>query len=330
MTEFKVPGAAVAVVKDGKIVFAKGYGYRDVARKQPVTGATIFPIASITKSFTVTALGTLVDQGKLDWDKPVRQYLPGFRMYDPVATEQLTTRDMVTHRTGLPRHDMIWYSSSFTREQLVERLRYLEPNKPIRSKFQYNNLMFLTAGYLGGRIGGLSWEDLVRQRVLEPLGMTNTKFSSDEARKTPDYALPYRKNRKTEVVSEIEFSRWGDVGPAGAMNSSIDDMAKYLLMHVNKGNVGGKQILGKNNADQMQSPQMVIQGSPLFAEQARQTWRQPRWVQSAVILPARRRNRGCGPDQPQRDVPARPGVLRSVRSAAWAGDHRLGPAFPRN
>jgi CubicO group peptidase (beta-lactamase class C family) len=268
MTEFKVPGAAVAVVKDGKIVFAKGYGYRDVARKLPVTGATLFPIASITKSFTVTALGTLVDQGRLDWDKPVREYLPGFRMYDPVATEQLSTRDMVTHRSGLPRHDLVWYSSSFTREQLVERLRYLEPNKPIRSKFQYNNLMFMTAGYLGGRIGGLSWEDLVRQRVLEPLGMTNTKFSSEEARKTPDYALPYRKNRKTEVVSVIDFSRWGDVGPAGAINSSIDDMAKYLLMHVNKGNAGGKQVLGKNNADQMQSPQMVMQGTPLFAEQS--------------------------------------------------------------
>ena len=114
MTEFKVPGAAVAVVKDGKIVFAKGYGYRDVARKAHVTGATLFPIASITKSFTVTALGTLVDQGKLDWDKPVREYLPGFRMYDPVSTEQLTTRDMVTHRSGLPRHDLVWYSSSFT------------------------------------------------------------------------------------------------------------------------------------------------------------------------------------------------------------------------
>jgi CubicO group peptidase (beta-lactamase class C family) len=272
MTEFKVPGAAVAVVKDGKIVFAKGYGYRDVAHKLPVTGATLFPIASITKSFTVTALGTLVDQGRLDWDKPVREYLPGFRMYDPVATEQLSTRDMVTHRSGLPRHDLVWYSSSFTREQLVERLRYLEPNKPIRSKFQYNNLMFMTAGYLSGRIAGSSWEDLVRQRILEPLGMTNTKFSSEEARKTPDYALPYRKNRKTEIVSVIEFSRWGDVGPAGAINSCIDDMAKYLLMHVNKGNAGGKQILGKNNADQMQSPQMVIQGSPLFAEQSEETY----------------------------------------------------------
>ena len=184
MREFKVPGAAVAVVKDGKIILAKGYGYRDVARQLPMTGATIFPIASITKSFTVTALGTLVDQGRLDWDKPVREYLPGFRMYDPVMTEQLTTRDMVTHRSGLPRHDLIWYSSSLSREELVARLRYLEPNKPIREKFQYNNLMFVTAGYLGGRILGSNWEELVRKRVLEPLGMINTKFSSDEARKS--------------------------------------------------------------------------------------------------------------------------------------------------
>jgi CubicO group peptidase (beta-lactamase class C family) len=266
MGEFKVPGVAVAVVRDGKIIFAKGYGYRDVERQQPVTGTTLFPIASITKSVTVTTLGTLADQGKLDWDKPVREYLPGFRMHDPVVTEQLTTRDMVTHRSGLPRHDLVWYSSSFTREQLVEKLRYLELSKPLRSKLQYNNLMFLTAGYLGGKIDGTSWEETVRQRVLEPLGMTSTKFSSDEARHTSDYALPYRKNWKTEIVSLIEFSRWGDVGPAGSMNSCIDDMAKYLLMHVNQGTVHGKQVLGKNNAQQVQSPQMVVQGSPLFPE----------------------------------------------------------------
>lgn len=266
MREFKVPGAAVAVVKDGKLVLAKGYGYRDVARKLPVTGATMFPIASITKSFTVTALGTLADQGKLDWDKPARDYLPGFRMHDPVATEQLTTRDMVTHRSGLPRHDLIWYSSSFTREQLVEKLRYLEPNKHLRSKFQYNNLMFLTAGYLGGRIAGSSWEELVRRNVLDPLGMARTAFSSEAARKSADHALPYRKNWKTEDVREIEFSKWGDVGPAGSMNSSIDEMAAYLLMHVNKGMAVGRQVLGRNNAEQMQSPQMVVQGNALFPE----------------------------------------------------------------
>ncbi|MFN7993328.1 MAG: serine hydrolase [Bryobacteraceae bacterium] len=173
---------------------------------------------------------------------------------------------MVTHRSGLPRHDLVWYSSSFSREELVNRLRYLELNKPIRSTFQYNNLMFMTAGYLGGKIAGSSWEDLVRKQVLEPLGMTNTKFTSQDARQTSDYALPYRKNRKTEAVSGIEFARWGDVGPAGAINSCLDDMARYLLMHVNKGKVGDRQILGKNNADQMQSPQMVMQGTPLFSE----------------------------------------------------------------
>jgi len=266
MADFKVPGAAVVVVKDGKVLLVKGYGYRDAAKKLPITGKTLFPIASITKSFTVTALGTLVDQGRLEWDKPVREYLPGFRMYDPVATEQLTPRDLVTHRSGLPRHDLLWYSSSLTRDQLVARLRYLEPSKPIRSTYQYNNLMFVTAGYLAGQVAGTSWEELVQRQILTPLGMNTTRFSSQDARKSPDYALPYRKNRKTDVVSEIEFSQWGDVGPAGSMNSCIDDMARYLLLHVNKGNVDGKQLLGKNNADQMQSPQMVIQRSPLFAE----------------------------------------------------------------
>jgi CubicO group peptidase (beta-lactamase class C family) len=241
MLDLRVPGAAVTIVQNGKILLAKGYGYRDTGKKLPITGKTLFPIASITKSFTVTALGVLVDQGRLEWDKPVREYLADFRMSDPVATEQLTPRDLVTHRSGLPRHDLIWYSSSFTREQLVARLRYLELSKPIRSTFQYNNLMFLTAGYLGGRIIGTSWEELVQHSILDPLGMSSTRFSSQEARKSSDYALPYRKNRKTEVVSEIEFSRWGDVGPAGSINSCIDDMAKYLLLHVSQGKVEGKQ-----------------------------------------------------------------------------------------
>ena len=266
MQEFKVPGAAVAVVKDGKILLAKGYGYRDVAHKLPVTGTTLFPIASITKSFTVTSLGTLADQGKLDWDKPVREYLPGFRMYDPVTTEQLTTRDMVTHRSGLPRHDLVWYSSSF-------HARAVRGEAAVPGAEQTDALDIpvqqphVSDGRIPGRadrrnvVGGL-----VRQRVLDPLGMQNTKFSSDDARKTSDYALPYRKNRKTEIVSQIEFSRWGDVGPAGSMNSCIDDMAKYLQMHANKGTVDGKQVLGKNNAEQMQSPQMVLQGTPLFPE----------------------------------------------------------------
>ncbi|HWZ43423.1 MAG TPA: serine hydrolase [Candidatus Saccharimonadales bacterium] len=266
MQDFKIPGAAVAVVKDGKVILAKGYGYRDAGHKLPVTVKTVFPIASITKSFTVSSLGTLVDQGKVDWDTPVREYLPDFRMYDPVATDQLTPRDLVTHRSGLPRHDLLWYSSSFTQKQLIDRLRYLEPNRPLRSTFQYNNLMFLTAGYLGGHVNGGSWEDLVRQRILAPLGMTGTYMSSIEARKAPEYALPYRKVRKSGEVHEIDFAKWGDVGPAGAINSNLEDMSRYLLMHVNKGKVEGKQLLAANTATQMQTPQMAIQGASPFPE----------------------------------------------------------------
>jgi CubicO group peptidase (beta-lactamase class C family) len=266
MKAFKVPGAAIAIVKDGKIILAKGYGYRDMENKLPVTTKTVFPIASISKSFTVTTLGMLVDKGKVEWDKPVRDYLPGFRMYDPVATEQLTVRDLITHRSGLPRHDLVWYSSNFTRKQVVDRLRYLESNKPLRQSFQYNNLMFITAGYLAGELNDSSWEQAVQGLVLNPLRMTTTVFSSADAQKTPDHALPYRKNWKTQEVKQIAFADWGDIGPAGGINTNIDDLSRYLLLHIEKGNFEGKRLLSENSSAQMQTPQMVIQGTPNYKE----------------------------------------------------------------
>jgi len=179
MKDWKVPGLGVAVVQNGKIILTKGYGLRDRERNLPVTPDTLFAIGSITKSLTVTTLGTLVDEGKLDWDKPVRDYLPGFTLYSEILTEHLTTRDMVTHRSGLPRHDLVWYASDFSRADIVRRLRYLEPNKDLRETFQYNNLMFMTAGYTAGQLaGGLNWEEAVRQRVLDPLGMTGSHAST--------------------------------------------------------------------------------------------------------------------------------------------------------
>jgi CubicO group peptidase (beta-lactamase class C family) len=184
MKDFKVPGAALAIVRDGKVLLAKGYGFRDVENQLPVTTETLFPIASITKSFTVTTLGMMVDQGFVDWDKPVRDYLPGFRMYNPVATDEMTPRDLVTHRSGLPRHDLVWYGSPFSQKEIVERLQYLEPNKPLRQTFQYNNLMFITAGYLESVLNHSSWEEAVQKLVLTPMAMTGTLFSSAAAAKT--------------------------------------------------------------------------------------------------------------------------------------------------
>jgi CubicO group peptidase (beta-lactamase class C family) len=268
MKDWKVPGLALAVVRDGKVILLKGYGLRDMEKNLPVTPQTLFAIGSITKSFTVTTLGTLVDAGKLDWDKPVRDYLPGFTLHDEVLTEHLTPRDMVTHRSGLPRHDLVWYSSDFSRKDLVYRLRFLEPSKDLRMTFQYNNLMFMTAGYLAGQLMGTTWEEAVRQRVLGPLGMTHTNLSVVDSPHSPDFAEPYKKDRVEgkEVVKLVPFHNIDQIGPAGSINSCVEDMARYLLFHMNKGNFEGKQLLSENNALQMQTPQMVIQGEPQFKE----------------------------------------------------------------
>jgi len=255
MKDWTMPGAAVAVVHDGKVIHSKGYGFRDVQKKLPVTPETLFAIGSITKSFTVLTLGTLADEGKLDWDKPVRDYLPGFKLHDPAATERLTPRDMVTHRSGLPRHDLLWYNSTFTRQEMVERLRHLEPSKDLRTTYQYNNLMFMTAGYLAGQLAGARWEDVVRQRVFGPLAMRHTNLSVEDSKKDPNAALPYQKVK--EELKEIPYRGIDEIGPAGSINSCIDDMSRYLLLHLGKGKYGGRRIVSESNLLQMHTPQMV-------------------------------------------------------------------------
>jgi len=264
MKEWKVPGLAIAIVKDGEVIHAKGYGFRDVEKKLPVTPRTLFAIGSITKSFTVTVLGMLADEGKLDWDKPVPEYLPSFRLYDPVATERMTPRDLVTHRSGLPRHDMLWYNSPFTRREMFERLRYLEPSKDFRTTYQYQNLMFMTAGYLAEQLTGKKWEQLVQERIFLPLGMEGSNFSVLESQKNADFALPYAKMK--EEVKEIPFRVIDEVGPAGSINSNVEEMIRYVQFHINKGKHGEKQLLSESNAEQMQTPQMVTPGTIQYDE----------------------------------------------------------------
>jgi CubicO group peptidase (beta-lactamase class C family) len=268
MKEWDVPGAAVAIVRDGKVVLAKGYGWRDVENKQPVTPRTLFAIGSITKSFTVAALASLVDAGKVEWDKPVREYLPDFRMHDPMATERLTPRDMVTHRSGLPRHDALWYNSTFTRKELVHRLRYLEPSKDLRQLFQYNNLMYLTAGYLTGELMGTTWEDAVRKNIFAPLEMKRTNFTVTESQKSDDFAMPYERGKVEgkDVVKKIGFRGLDEMAPAGSINSSVEEMANYLTMYLSGGKFGDKQVLSAANITDMTTPQMVIPGALLFPE----------------------------------------------------------------
>ncbi|HKD51900.1 MAG TPA: serine hydrolase [Candidatus Acidoferrum sp.] len=260
MKQWKVPGVAVAVVQNGKVIYAKGYGYRDVENKLPVTTATLFPIGSISKSFTALTFAILKNEGKVDWDQPVRSYLPEFQMNDPVASQEATPRDLFSHRTGLPRHDLVWYSSDFSRQDLVGRVRYLKPNKGFRSAYQYNNLTVMTMGYLEGKLTGLGWEGAIRQKIFAPLGMSHSNLSVTDIEKTDDHALPYE--LKKDVVTKVPYHNIDAIGPAGSINSSVDDMSHYLVFQLGDGKYEGKQIIAESDLREMHSPQTAVPDLP--------------------------------------------------------------------
>ncbi|UCG87750.1 MAG: serine hydrolase [Gemmatimonadota bacterium] len=265
MAGWQVPGLAIAVIRDGDVLLAKGYGYRDVERQLPVTENTLFAIGSNSKSFTVTVLGMLVDEGKLDWDEPVQTYMPDFQLYDDVATEHMTARDLVTHRSGLPRHDGLWYGSDLSRYELYERLRYLEPNRDFRAVYQYQNLMFMTAGILAEKLGQDTWENLVRERILNPLGMIRSNFSvNDMHPETEDAAVPYVMIEETRT--KVPYRNIDNVAPAGSINSSVSEMIRYIQFHIDTGAFEGEQLLSEATAADMQMPHMAIQGTLQYDE----------------------------------------------------------------
>jgi CubicO group peptidase (beta-lactamase class C family) len=261
---FHVPGAAVAVVVGNDVVLSKGYGFRDVEKKLPMTPETQTPIASMTKQFTVAALGTLVRQGKLDWDKPVRDYLPDFRLNNEYATAHATTRDLVTHRIGLPRHDAVWYGSSLSREEIFHRLQYFPFSRDLRVRFQYNNLMYMTSGYLAGRLANSSWEELVKTALFTPLGMTRSNFTVAAMHADANHSEAYELNNQREVV-KVSHEPLDIMGPTGSINSSVDELARYLRMMLGHGMLEGKRVLLEADVQSMMQPQMPA-GKSLFTD----------------------------------------------------------------
>ena len=255
MKEWKVPGLAVAIVKDGKVVYAQGYGYRDVKRQWKVTPDTLFAIGSLSKAFTTTAMGILVDEKKLDWDQPVRTYAPDWKLYDDYATAHIRPRDLISHQSGLPRHDQVWLSSPLPRKELFARLRYLEPNAPVHTKYQYNNLMFVAAGGVIERVTGGTWEEFVRRRILDPLGMKSTNFSVSDSQKSQNYSLPY--NVVNGEAQEVPFLNIDAIGPAGSINSNVNEMANWLLLQLNKGKFNDAQIVSEKSLLETHTPQIV-------------------------------------------------------------------------
>lgn len=261
MREWKVPGVAVAVVKDDEVVFARGFGKRDLAENLEVTPQTLFAIASCSKAFTAMALAMLVDEGKLSWDEPIRNYFPALKLYDPITTSLVTLRDLLCHRTGIPGYDLLTLNSTMTRKELVERLQYFEPNKGLRTTWQYNNAMYSLAGYLIEVVTGQTWEAFVQQRILTPLGMTSTYFSVRDVQQTTDFALPY-KLVEDELQRTDFYTREDAIGPAGSMSSNVLDMSKWLRFLLNKGKQHGEALVSEERLRDLTSPQMVMSALP--------------------------------------------------------------------
>ena len=244
MKEFKVPGIGLAIVKDGKIVVAKGYGTRILGESAPVDARTRFGIASNTKIITATALGLLVEEGKLEWDAPVIRYLPAFAMYDPFVTRELTIRDLLVHRSGLGlgAGDLLWWpESTYDRREIVRRLRFIRPATSFRSAYAYDNVLYTVAGEVIETVSGQTWEDFVARRILTPVGMTSSNVRHSDAGSGDNVAKTYAEVEG--VVKAVPAMKSDNTNPAGGVNSSAGDMAKWLIVQLDSGRLpGGKRL----------------------------------------------------------------------------------------
>lgn len=261
MQTFDVPGMAVAIVKDGKIQVAKGYGVRKLGDPTPVDEFTMFAIGSNTKAFTTAALATLVDEGKLSWDDPVYQRLPGFVMYDPYVSHEMTIRDLLTHRSGMGLGEgdlLFWPHTTYSREDVIYRLRFMKPHSSFRSHYAYDNLLYMTAGQIIPAVTGTSWDDYVRQRIFAPLAMNHSTVSTTAYKPGGDYAYPH--SRVDGKLQVIPFEDLDNAGPAGAINSCAADMAKWAQLQLNHGKYPDRdgRLFTEQRSREMWSAQTIL------------------------------------------------------------------------
>lgn len=265
LTTFDVPGIAVGIIKDDKIVHAKGYGVRSLRGKEKVDENTLFGIASNSKAFTAAALGMLVDEKKMNWDDKVTDYIPEFKLYNPFVTEEFTIKDLLTHRSGLGlgAGDLMMFpdSNTFTKKDIIHNLRYLKPVSSFRTKYDYDNNLYIVAGEVVERISGMTWEDFIEKRIMQPLSMTKSAASITRLKDKSNIISPHcAVNGKVEVIN-IDWSETANA--AGGICSNITDLSKWLIMQMNNGkysntNQEGKQLFSEEVHEEMWSPQTVI------------------------------------------------------------------------
>ena len=254
----KAVGFAVAVVSKNDILYSKGFGYRNLENKQPVTPNTLFAIGSCSKAFTSSLMGLLQAEGKLDFDKPARNYIPELSFFNDDLNDHVTIRDMMTHRTGLPRHDYSWYIfNSASRDSLLQRIKYQEPTTALRQSWQYNNFMFLAQGMIAEKLYKKSWEESIKEKIFVPLKMQHSNLTIKDWKAQPDIATGYRVQGDS-LVKKMDYYNINAMGPAGSINSSVTDMANWVQTWINGGKFNGKQVLPASYVKDAMSSQMVI------------------------------------------------------------------------
>ena len=256
MREWRVPGLAIAVVRDTGVVLARGYGVRQVGRPEPVDAHTLFAVGSATKAFTAAALGSLVDERRLAWDDRVTDRLPGFQLFEAQATREASVRDVLTHRVGLTPNDLVWFASGRPRADVVRRLRWARPAYGFRTHFVYQNSMYVVAGEVLAAVAGRPWDDVVRERLLLPLGMRETMTSVRALDGMANVARPH-------AISDggVRVIPYRDVDNAAAalgLNSSVADMARWLRFQLDSGRAGGRALLSRGTFLELHRPQMVV------------------------------------------------------------------------
>jgi CubicO group peptidase (beta-lactamase class C family) len=271
LAAWEVPGCAAAAVRGGDVVLAAGWGRRDLRSDLPVTSDTLFAIGSVTKAFTVATVGALVDEGLLEWEHPLRDYVPDLRLDDSVVTDRLTVVDLLSHRSGLPRHDLAWLGHpGRSRADLVGRLRFLPLSKDLRQQFQYCNLGYMAAGHIVDVLAGIPWEEYLRTRLLGPLGMDRSNLSVEDMTADADHAGAYE--RRQGAVVAVPPRPVAAMAPAGAINSCAADMARWLLAQLGGGQVDGKAVMSPDTLARQHTPYIVIPEDPTFPESTRHAY----------------------------------------------------------
>lgn len=257
IVDWKVPGMAIAIVKDDSVIFAEGYGVREIGKPEKVDKNTLFAIASNTKAFTSAAMAILVDEGNVNWDDKVIKYLPWFQMYDPYVTYNMTIRDLLCHRSGLATFsgDLIWFASNYSREEVIKRARFLKPIYGFRERFGYSNIMYLTAGEVVHSVSGKSWDVFVSEKIFNPLGMNRTFTSINDLKGLDNVAMCHTEY-DGQIIS-IPYLNWDNVAPAGAINSCVADLSKWIKLQLRNGKIGSNQIFSEKRSKEMWSPNTV-------------------------------------------------------------------------